>query len=86
MPVVPLIVFGIITVISLTLFYVHWGDEPELIDASTRARRTAVVFLFAPDRLLEMSVRGKFEFFSLMDRRRWALLVTTIVSARLSDG
>jgi hypothetical protein len=85
MPVVPLVVFGVIAVTSLAMFYVYWGaDEPD--DAPTRARRTAVIFLSAPDRLLEMWCGGKFEYFSLLDRWPLVLLVATILSGAWLSG
>src|SRR5690349_24415642 len=72
-PAVPLVVFGLLVVLTLSRYYVYWGqNEPP--DAPQAARRTAIVFLSAPDRLAEMWCGGKFEYFSLLDRWLLALL------------
>jgi len=75
LPAVPLAVFGLLVAAFLLRFY--WGNEP---------RQTTLIFLFAPDRLLEMWCGGKFEFFSLLDRWPLWVLVATIVSGAWLSG
>src|SRR5438105_1602344 len=73
LPVLPLLVLALAIIVELLLYF---GRAPQ----ESRAQRlSALVFLFAPDHLLELWCGGKVAYFSLLDRWPIALLGTTIL-------
>src|SRR5689334_17143595 len=68
-PVLPLLVLLLAIVLELLLYF---GDVPQ----QTRDQRLSVlVFLLAPDHLLELWCGGKLAYFSLLDR--WPIMLLT---------
>lgn len=70
-PAVPLLVFGLLAIVTLSLYY---GNAPEM---HIQQRLAALQFLAAPDELFYMWCGGRVANFSILDR--WPIVMLAVI-------